>query len=134
MSVESFDPSAGAAKRQVTDADVQRLLEAAAQLDAPEFGLSAAEVAEFAALARHPDVDWQAPVERLGDAQVLALLRLFTLAEDALTGWAAGGKSPVVVMAAALRQRNAYPTGLTAWIKANSDNRFLPYGNLMDRL
>lgn len=132
MSIESFDP--GAAKRQVSDADVARLLEAAARLDAPDFGLSGAEIAEFAALARHPDVDWQAPVARLGDDQVLALLRLFTLAEGALPGWAAGGKSPVVVMAAVLRQRDAYPEGLTAWIKANSDNRFLPYGNLMDRL
>ncbi len=134
MSVESFDPSAGAARRQVTEADVARLLEAAARLNAPDFGLSSAEVADFAALARHPDVDWQAPVARLEDAQVLALLRLFTLAEGALPGWAAGGKSPVVVMAAALRQRNAYPEGLTAWIRANSENRFLPYGNLMDRL
>ena len=134
MSVESFDPSAGTGRRQVTDADVARLLDAAAQLEAPDFGLSAAEVAEFAGLARHPEVDWQAPVERLGDAQVLALLRLFTLAESALAGWAAGGQSPVVVMAAVLRQRDAYPEGLTAWIKANSDNRFLPYGNLMDRL
>ena len=33
-----------------------------------------------------------------------------------------------------LKRRGAYPAELTAWIKANTDNRFLPYGNLMDRL
>jgi len=132
MTVESFDPDA--AKRQVTPEDLQRLLRAAAHLDLPEFGLSSAEIADLAALARHPDVDWQAPVDALEDADVIALVRLFTLAESALSGWAAGGKSPVIVMASALRQRDAYPKELTAWIKANTDNRFLPYGNLMDRL
>ena len=132
MSVESFDPDA--AKRRVSPTDLSRLLEAAGALDAPDFGLSKAEIVDLAALARHPEVDWQAPLAALADADIIALLRLFTLAEGVFAGWHAGAKSPVIVMAAALRQRDAYPADLTAWIKANTDNRFLPYGNLMDRL
>jgi hypothetical protein len=132
MSVERFDPDA--VKGRVSQADLQRLLDASAHLDVPDFGLSSAEAARLAAVSRHPDVDWQAPLAGLDDGELLALIRLFTLAEGALPGWQAGAKSPVIVLAAALRQRDAYPREITAWIKANTDNRFLPYGDLMARL
>ncbi len=70
----------------------------------------------------------------LGDDEVVALIRLFTMAESALPGWKAGDASPVIPLAAVLKQRGSYPADLTAWIRAHSDNRFLPYGNLMNRL
>jgi len=70
----------------------------------------------------------------LTDAQLLDLIRLFTLAEQQLPGWEAGAASPVVPLAALLRKRGGYPADLNAWIKSHSRNRFLPYGNLMDRL
>ena len=132
MSVESWDP--GAANTRVTADDLARLLQAAQALDEPDFGLAELEVARLAALARHPDVDWVEPAADLGDAELLALVRLFTKAEAAFPSWQAGAKSPVIVLAAELRRRGSYPAELTAWIKANTDNRFLPYGNLMDRL
>ena len=131
MTVESFDPDAA---RRVSRRDVVRLLEAATHLDDPDFGFSEAEIADLSGVAKHPEVDWQAPLDGLDDKEVIALLRLFTLAEGKLSGWAAGAKSPVIIMAAALRRRRAYPQDLTTWIKANTENRFLPYGNLMDRL
>ena len=132
MTVESFDPDVAA--RRVSAEELARLLEAAMQLDAPDFGLSKAEVADLARVSQHPNVDWQGSIDGIGDAEIIALLRFYTLAEGALAGWSAGAKSPVVVMAATLRARDAYPKELTAWIRANTDNRFLPYGNLMDRL
>ena len=46
----------------------------------------------------------------------------------------AGAQSPVIALAAELRRRHAYPDDFTAWIKAHSSNRFLPHGNLMDKL
>ncbi len=131
MSVERFDPRD--VGRAVDPEAVARLRQAAEQLDADDFGLSAAEVADLARLARHPEADWEAPLASLDSDTLLALLRLYTLAE-ALPGWEAGAKSPVIPMAAELRRRGDYPEALTAWIKSNTDNRFLPYGSLLDRL
>ena len=33
-----------------------------------------------------------------------------------------------------LKRRGRFEVALTTWIKANSTNRFLPHGSLMDRL
>jgi hypothetical protein len=135
--VESWDP--GGAQAGLTPAALERLLEAARRLDEPRFGLDAKAAGELAPLARHgggsrPGVDWSAAGEALEDAEVIALVRLFTLAEKTLSGWEAGDASPVIPLATLLKARGSYPRALTAWIRANSDNRFLPYGNLMDRL
>ncbi|MBH80725.1 MAG: hypothetical protein CMQ49_09485 [Gammaproteobacteria bacterium] len=131
MSVESWDPDS--APRHITSADLQRLLKAANALESPDFGLNGVEISDLAALARHPQVDWTPVAAGLDDAALVALVQLYTLAEK-LPGWEAGAKSPVIVLAAQLRERGVYPEDLTAWIRANTDNRFLPYGNLMDRL
>jgi hypothetical protein len=132
MTVNSFDPKS--VKTEISDANLALLLAAARKLDSSDFGLSAPTIADLAAVSRHPDVDWTARVEGLGDDDVVALIRLFTLAEGVFPSWQAGGKSPVIVLAAALKRRGTYPAELTPWIKTNTDNRFLPYGNLMDRL
>jgi len=131
MSVESFDPAAASAK---VDADViQRLLQAANQ-DAPEFGLSALERANFAGVMNQPAGVWAEAAEALSAADAQALIRFFTLAEEAISGWQAGARSPVITLVKALKARGEYPRELTAWIKANTSNRFLPHGSLMDRL
>ncbi len=61
-------------------------------------------------------------------------LRVLTLAEEAVPGCDTGAKSPVIVLARLLRERDDYPAELTAWIRSVSSNRFLPYGSLSDRL
>jgi hypothetical protein len=132
MTVHSFDPKS--AKTEVSDADLARLLAGAGRLDTDDFGFSAPDVAELAALARHPDVDWEARGDSLSDDDAIALIRLFTLAEGTFPSWQAGAKSPVVPLAATLKRRGAYPEDLTGWIKANTENRFLPYGSLLDRM
>lgn len=134
MTVESWNP--GAAAPRLDERTIATLLDAAARLEAPRFGLDAARAGELAPCARHePDgCDWAAAAQALDDADIVALIRLFTLAEAALSGWEAGDASPVIPLARELRRRDRYPDDLTAWIKANTDNRFLPYGNLMDRL
>jgi hypothetical protein len=40
----------------------------------------------------------------------------------------------VIAIVRELRHRGSYPKELTAWIKAHTTNRFLPYGSLADRL
>ena len=66
--------------------------------------------------------------------RLLGWLRALTLAEETVPGCEAGAKSPVIGLARLLRERGDYPADLTAWIKAVSSNRFLPYGSLLDRL
>ena len=132
MTVESFDPSA--VDHTISDARLARLLDAACCLDEENFGLETEEVRDLAAVARHPESDWSGQAETLGDEEIQALIRLFTLAESRLSGWESGAGSPVVPLATALKRRGAYPADLTRWIKSNTRNRFLPYGSLMDRL
>ncbi len=132
MSVDSWDPSAPAT---LTPQDVARLAAAAGQLEDDDFGLSAAEIARLAALARHDGgVDWRSASASLEDDAIEALIRLFTLAEMRFSSWESGARSPVVPLVAELKARGAYRDELTRWIKANSSNRFLPHGSLLDRL
>lgn len=131
MSVGSWDPGS----RPITSADVDRLLLAAGHLEVPDFGLSAEEIARFAALARHGGpVDWQAATAELLSAHIVELIRLFTLAEMRFAGWESGARSPVVPLVATLKERGEYPPTLTRWIKDHTSNRFLPHGSLLDRL
>ncbi|MCZ6617474.1 MAG: hypothetical protein O7E57_05025 [Gammaproteobacteria bacterium] len=118
----------------MSDKIIGQFLVASGMLGEPEFGLEEGEVAALAPLARCGSADWAAASEGLGDAEVIALIRLFTLAEEAFALWDAGAKSPVIPLAAQLKKRGVYPDDLTAWIKAHTGNRFLPYGSLLDRL
>jgi hypothetical protein len=137
MTVENWNPRAPSAS--LTERQLERLLQAAGRLDTPDFGLTTEEIRELAPVARHarrakPGADWTAAAAALSDDDLVALVRFFTLAESRLAGWEARDASPVVPLAALLKRRGTYPPDLTSWIKANSDNRFLPHGNLMDRL
>jgi hypothetical protein len=132
MAVDSWDPAAGG---EPSELDVARLCLASAALEKQDFGLSAHEIARLAPFARQQGaVDWAQLAQGLESAQIVALVRLFTLAESAFPAWESGPRSPVVPLVALLKSRAAYPSELTRWIKTNTSNRFLPYGSLMDRL
>ena len=111
----------------------------AATLDAALTGLEGEGVSERAAArlreVMNADADAQAGFFADRDSRQLACwLRVLTLAEMTVPGCERGAKSPVVALARTLRERGAYPPGLTEWIRAVSSNRFLPYGSLEDRL
>lgn len=134
MSIESFDPKAvGAQPQQLDAAALQRLVQAAADTP-PSFGLSQLERERFATVSAHSAATWAAAVSSLEVDVICNLIRFFTLAEASISGWQAGSKSPVIALVRALKTRDAYPAELTTWIKANTTNRFLPHGSLMDRL
>ncbi|MBD3649483.1 MAG: hypothetical protein HUJ31_18980 [Pseudomonadales bacterium] len=69
--------------------------------------------------------------EQLDNDELEALIRFFTLAEMQLPGWEGGASSPVIWLARMMRSRDAFTPELRKWIKANSDNRFLPYGRAL---
>lgn len=109
------------------------MLRASAESDHADFGFGSEEVQKFAPLMRLEAGLWRDAIAELDDQRVVALVQFFTLAEQ-LPGWQAQERSPVVPLMAELRARNAVPSELSAWIRSNSDNRFLPWGSLLDRL
>jgi hypothetical protein len=111
-----------------------RLSEASDFIDEPTLGLTADEIAKWASVMRRDAQTWAALIAREPDVRLIRLVKFFTVAEMRLPGWEAGARSPVIRIVAELRRRNAYPAELTAWIKANSTNRYLPYGSLAERL
>lgn len=128
--VHTFDPNV----RATPDARrIKRLLAASADLDQPNFGFSVEEVEELAPLMRCHKDEWSAAAANLNDEELVRLVRLLTLAE-ALPGWQARERSPVIVLMAELRARNAAPAELGPWIRSSSENRFLPWGSLLDRV
>ena len=132
MSVGTWNPS-----EQITElsnAVLGELLAAAGHPSENDFGLSPTDVERLAGAAHANLVDWQNATQHLDDDDLLALVRFYALAEARFNSWQAGANSPVIVMARALRQRGAWPAGLTAWIKSHTDNKFLPYGSLLQRL
>ncbi len=132
MAVDSFDPTL--MQSGLTPEVVAQFVDAAQNLEAAHYGLDELSIKRLGPLARSDAGDWRAAVADLETGQVVQLVKLFTLAEQQLTGWDSGAKSPVVVLVRELKARGAYPDDLTGWIKANTDNRFLPHGSLMDRL
>ena len=132
MSVGAWNPSA-----QVTElsaAVLAELISAADRANEEDFGLSTADIDRLAGAAHADRVDWQAAAGELDGSKLVALVRLYTLAEGRFPSWKAGANSPVVVLAKALRDRGAWPADLTAWIKRHTDNKFLPYGSLLARI
>jgi hypothetical protein len=67
----------------------------------------------------------------LNDGELGDLIRLFTLAEMQLPGWEGGKKSPVIYLVRILKARDAFSADLRKWVKANTDNRYLPNGSAL---
>ena len=67
----------------------------------------------------------------LDDGELDDLIRFFTLAEMQLPGWEGGKKSPVIYLVRILKARDAFSSDLRKWIKANTDNRYLPNGSAL---
>ena len=132
MSLGTWNPA-----EQITELNetvLDELLAAAACSGDRNFGLSATDVERLAAVAHGNRVDWEPAIQRLGSDDLIALVRLFTLAEGVFPSWKADANSPVIAMAKTLRHRNAWPADMTGWIKRHSENKFLPYGSLLHRL
>ncbi|MCY4040846.1 MAG: hypothetical protein OXF72_06265 [Gammaproteobacteria bacterium] len=128
--VQTFDPQA---RVTPTQARMDKLLVASLRLDVPNYGLSDAEIEEYAPLMQCQLDEWQAVIKPLDNLQLVDLARFFTLAER-LPGWQAGDRSPVIAFMAELRKREAVPPLLGNWIRRSTDNRFLPWGSLQSRL
>ena len=135
MSVDIFDPSQFNARQKPIAADLLAQAVELATGAVPEdyqVQLSQEQVNLLAPLLQHPG--WNDVAAELDDAAIVSLIRFFTLGEMDHPAWKAEAKSPVVALVRVLKKRKAMPGDLVSWIKANTTNRFLPHGDLMDLL
>ena len=103
------------------------------QLATLKESLSAEQIDANRHLMRLHKDPWLKAAPALSDQQLINLVRFFTVAEMQLSGWEAENLSPVIWLCRTLKSRGLFPDkALTAWIKANSSNKFIPYGNLLD--
>jgi len=134
--VGNWDPNE---QQQATDTidkgRLQRFIEIAETGQLNQLGktLSQQEIdADRALIKAHKDA-WMTAAESFNNTQLVQLIRFFTLAEEQLPGWEAGSLSPVIWLCRVLKNRDAFPDQeLIQWIKQNSRNKFLPYGNILD--
>ena len=92
--------------------------------------LTAAQISDDGRLMRLDEAPWQVATA-LSDEELIGLVRFFTLAEMQLPGWDGGKQSPVIYLVRILKQRGAFTPMLRQWVKANTDNRYLPNGALL---
>ncbi len=93
--------------------------------------IMSADQQQLQAATMHLSKDqWFAAADMFNDKEIEHLMRFFTVAET-LPGWDAGADSPVIWLGKLLKQRGVgINRELTLWIKANSNNQFLPHGAL----
>ena len=135
MSVNTFDPNALKNLSRPIDAELlSEIVEiaVAANADIEQMNLSQVQIDRIATVAQHDG--WQEAAGDLDDRVIAAVIRLFTLGEMRYSSWKADSKSPVVALARILKKRQTLPVDLVIWIKANTNNQFLPHGDLMDLL
>lgn len=92
--------------------------------------LTADEISDNKGLMQLEESDYGC-AESLESDELAAVARFFTLAEMQLPGWDGGKRSPVIYLVRILKARDAFTPELRKWIKANTDNRFLPHGSAL---
>lgn len=133
MSVNAWEPAPAGDTFTIQRELLERFitLSASEQLDDLAHTLPAELQQSQRPLMTLGETPWTEAAKSLDNDQLLHLVRFFTVAEAQLEGWEAGEQSPVIWLAKALRRRKSPPSKeLLRWIRAHSDNRFLPYGPL----
>ncbi|MEK9820854.1 MAG: hypothetical protein VXA40_08955 [Gammaproteobacteria bacterium] len=131
MGVDVWEPGGGSADVSIDETLLEKFIEAGHFLEEPltEGFLTNYDIANESHVMQAGVEAWAA-TEVLPVEDILVLIKLFTLIE-ALPGWDAGSKSPVIALSKLLKRRNAFTPDIRKWIKSNTDNRYLPYGSAL---
>ncbi len=126
MAIEVWEPKqpAGVTLEQLTALSAQMV-----DADLSDLGtvLDKESIKRDATLMTQTEESWEVAAA-LSDDDIVVLIRFFTLAEMQLAGWEAGKRSPVVPLVKILKSRGVFTPELRKWVKANTDNRYLPNG------
>ena len=94
--------------------------------------LSPETIAEITPLMTQTRDFWLTAAAHFSSAEILNLMRFFTLAEEQHSALAAGNKSPVIGLNKLLKSRHeSLPSDFLQWLKAHSSNRFIPNGSIL---
>ena len=117
---------------KLDEAKLQHYIALFANADPINLGaaMSDDDIKADASLMQLPESAWQL-AEGLDDAGLESLVRFFTLAEMQLPGWEGGKQSPVIYLVRIMKARGSFTPELRKWIKATTDNRYLPYGSVL---
>ncbi len=134
MTIGSWDPNASQEQSFAIKADVlQQFIHISASGEPLDIksALSNDDIATQAPIMRLDMASWQQATEQLSNQDLVGLIKFFTLAEEQLTGWEGQERSPVIYINKVLKNRKSPLTKeMLLWIRANSQNRFLPNGAL----
>jgi hypothetical protein len=132
MTIGSWDPTATSGftiSSSILDKFAQ--LANANQLTDLTEHLSGDEIQYQAPIMRLDFQNWQNAAANSDTQTLIALIRFFTIAEKQLPGWEGQEKSPVIYLNKLLKLRKEpLDKDMLRWIRANSNNRFLPNGAL----
>ena len=126
MSVDSWQPVN--IPTQITDEHVSQLL-ALSQGQPKECDLTS-ELDWIQPLALLDGKIWHQLALTFSPEQLKALIALLTQAEHQ-GNWKLGDKSPVIPLFKAMRKQQGVDRELVQWVKAHTDNKFLPFGPLL---
>lgn len=126
MSVDSWQPVQ--APTNIDKASLEKLFTLATQFN--EDTHLTAELDWIQPLAHTDNKIWAQTAQNLEQTQLVDLIRLLTLLEDK-QNWDLAEKSPVIALFKALRKQAGINKELVQWVKAHSDNKYLPFGPLL---
>jgi hypothetical protein len=133
MAIGSWTPEVEKNTLQIDPQWLQRCIDICRQnkLDDLPAPFSESEQEKYAVFMRVSPQQWQSSVNDLSNDELIELIQFFTRAEKLISGWDAGKESPAIWIHKVLRQRGEkLSRDMLLWIRANTDNRFIPNGGL----
>ncbi len=131
MSIEVWDPKGGKEVRSIDIGLLRKFVEiAAAEASVTSSQLQSSGLDAETWVMNQEIAAWESAQDLSAD-ELVALIRFFTLVEQNVAGWESGKKSPVIALVKLLKSRDEFTPELRKWIKANTDNRYLPYGSAL---
>lgn len=134
MSVGNWTPGNTSGGTQEIDQDFLKHCMDIAQRDALEHLpqlVSPDDQARHSSIVLLPQSTWTTALADFSNDELRLLIRFFVCAERLLSGWEAGSNSPAIWANKLLKSRGArLDQNELVWIRANTDNRFIPNGGL----
>lgn len=131
MTIGSWEPPTAAESPDRLLVDKALELSLSDQLEAMADKLSPEERRQLSRSMRLSELQWEGVWKAYDAAQLWALLRFFVRAEMLLPDCEAGADSPAIWINRALKARGEKLTREElSWIRANTNNRFIPNGGL----
>jgi hypothetical protein len=81
-------------------------------------------------LAKADAIKWKDAVQGLADDQLILLIKMLTILETQ-QNWDLADKSPVITIFKLYKKKSGIDKDLVKWVKAHTDNQYLPFGPLL---